>query len=1086
MIQIRLGAIPALLFMMGLANAQTGTGVITGVVSDATGAPVPGVAIRIANLETGAAIKTETNEAGVYRVGSLPPAEYSVRAEREGFDTSWRQGVPVSVAQVVSVDLELRVGTATTVLQVESAPAMVDSQSSSAGQLVGRRMVAGLPMPNRAATSLVALAPGVVVIDSGQGAENYPVFSVAGGRARNQNFTLDGANVTNAVGLTRPQQMTSLPMDAMQEFRVISNSYAAEHGHSTGGIIALSTRAGTNQFHGSLFEFHRNGALDARNFFAREKAPLRLNQFGGTLGGPILNDRSHFFTSWEQTRQVSSVTTLQTVPNSAQQAGDFSGLRNSAGQAVTIYDPATTVGRERQPFNNNQIPLSRFDPVAQAALAYWPEANRTASAVGANNYSNNNNSSLTRNILVARVDHQLRPQDQLTLRYYLNDSLIENMGAFGNPASDPEANTSDARIQSILGSHTHTFSPAVVSDSKVTFFQRKYIDRRYGAGENLAGVLGLTGVSAAAFPNFVLPGYASLGGQVGRIQTPIRDLQFLESLSWARGRHAYKFGVEHRRGSNNEIRDRSSAGQFQISPLITSRPQVAGTGDALASFLLGEVNAANVNVSDTILSRAYYWAFYAQDDWRVSDRLTLNLGLRWEAELPRRVDGDRQNSFDVAKINPVSGTPGVVTFSGRAGVARPAFRTDRNNFAPRAGFAYRLPFARETVIRGGAGVFFGTTVSNTIGDTASTGFSTSAAFVVAQADLFSALRLRDGFPAIVRPPLDSAFGAVPPGARPNTAVGFFEPVRPTPLSYQYNLSLQQEVARGVVVELGYIGNVSHHLTGNDLSLNQVQPGLLGPGDSQARRPFPQFSNVYWINPAIGNSTYHGGFAKTEKRFSQGLSFLAHYTFSKFIDDVASSNEYGDPQSYMDAYNRRLDKGLSGSDVPHRVVISALYEVPSFRGRALWSAALGGWKTGVLATLQSGPAFTVTAVANTANAFTAGPLRPNLIRDARLSGSERTLARWFDTSAFAVPAPFSFGNAPRSALRGDSTQQVDLTLSKEFAVTERWKVEARGEFYNALNHATFELPGRVLGSSDFGAVLSARAPRTVQLGLRLAF
>ncbi len=1086
MARMQFGLLFALLIAGGTALAQTGTGVITGVVADSTKAPVPGVVVTVANQNTGATLRTETNEAGIYRVGALAPGEYSVRAEREGFETSWLRNIPVSVAQVLSVDLELKVGVATTVLQVESAPTMVESQTSSAGQLIGRRMVAGLPMPNRAATSLVALAPGVVVVDSGQGAENYPVFSVAGGRVRNQNFTLDGANVTNAVGLTRPQQMTSLPMDAMQEFRVISNSYAAEHGHSTGGVVALSTRSGTNEFHGSLFEFHRNGALDARNFFAREKPPLRMNQFGGTLGGPIIKDRSHFFASWEQTRQLSSVTTLQTVPSLAQRTGDFSGLRNSSGQPVTIYDPATTVGRDRQSFANNVIPASRFDPVSQQALAYWPSPNRGASVSGANNYSNNNNSSLNRNIFVARVDHQLRPQDQLTFRYYLNDSFIENGGAFGNPVSDPDANSNDARIQSFLGSHTHTFSPAVVNELKVTFFQRKFIDQRYGAGEDYAGQLGLTGVSSAAFPNFVLPGYASLAGQVGRIQTPIRDLQFLESLSWIRGRHAFKFGVEHRRASNQEIRDRSSSGQFQISPLITSHPQIAGTGDALASFLLGEVNSANVNVSDTILSRAYYWAFYAQDDWRVSDRLTLNLGMRWEAELPRRVDEDRQNSFDLYKINPVSGTPGIVTFSGRNGVPRPAFRTDRNNFGPRVGFAYRLPFARETVVRGGAGVFFGSTVSNTIGDTASTGFSTSSSLVVSQPELLSAMRLSEGFPPVVRPPLDDAFGAVPVGSRPNTAVGFFEPERPTPLSYQFNLSVQREVSRDVVVELGYIGNVSHHLTGNDLSLNQVRPELLGPGNTQTRRPFPQFSNVYWINPAIGNSTYHGGFARAEKRFSGGVSFLAHYTFSKFIDDVASSNEYGDPQSYMDAYNRRLDKGLSGSDVPHRLVVSALYEVPQFRGRRMWNAALGGWKTGVLATLQSGPTFTVTTAANTTNAFSAGPLRPNLTSDPRLSGGERSLSRWFDTSAFAAPAPFSFGNAPRSVLRGDSTQQVDLTLSKEFAVTERWKVEARGEFYNVLNHATFELPGRVLGSPDFGTVLSARAPRTIQVGLRIAF
>ena len=303
------------------------------------------------------------------------------------------------------------------------------------------------------------------------------------------------------------------------------------------------------------------------------------------------------------------------------------------------------------------------------------------------------------------------------------------------------------------------------------------------------------------------------------------------------------------------------------------------------------------------------------------------------------------NSFDPLAVNPVSGTPGVVTFAGRNGVPHRAFATDTNNFGPRAGFAWRLPTQRETVLRGGAGVFYGPTVSNTVGDVAATGFSTAASFVVPQADLQSVFRLRDGFPAVSRAPLDAGYGAAAPGQRPYTAVGYFDPHQVAPISYQYNLNLQREFAPNLIVELGYIGNVGHHLTANDLTLNQVAPQLMGAGDAQARRPFPQFSNVSLINPSVGNSSYHAGFVRAEKRFSHGFSFLAHYTFSKFIDDVESANEFnGSTASYMDAYNRRLDKGLSGSDVPHRAVVTLLYE---------WK----GWKLGVLETLESGPPFT---------------------------------------------------------------------------------------------------------------------------------
>ncbi len=370
------------------------------------------------------------------------------------------------------------------------------------------------------------------------------------------------------------------------------------------------------------------------------------------------------------------------------------------------------------------------------------------------------------------------------------------------------------------------------------------------------------------------PGYATLGNPaaVARFQTPILDRQILNALSWYKGKHAWKFGGEFRAGANDEIRDRGSAGNFTLSPLITRLPGVAGTGNALASFLLGEVNAASIQASDKIQTRASYLAFYAQDDWRITDRLTINAGLRWEAEFPRREINNKMNSFDPSAINPVSGTPGVVTFAGVDGTPQRAFATDKNNFGPRLGFAYRIPGNRETVIRGGGGVFYGQTVSNTIGDTAALGFSDAASYVVAQAEFQSALRLRDGFPAFSRQPLTAAFGAVPLGQRPNTAISFFNPKQVAPLSYQYNLGVQREVARDLLFEVGYMANVSHHLTANDFSLNQVPAELMGPGDAQVRRPFPQFSNVTWINPSIGNSTYHAGFVRAEKRFGERVLF----------------------------------------------------------------------------------------------------------------------------------------------------------------------------------------------------------------------
>jgi hypothetical protein len=1080
----RASALAALAWILAVpVLAQSGTSTISGVVRDSTDAPLPGATVKVVNEDTGVAIETVANAEGLYRVPALVPGHYRVEINLEGFDVAVRRPITLEVSQTLAVDAVLSVGKQSETVNVSSeTPLVIESQSSNITQTVTRQMLEALPLPNRAASSLASLAPGVVMVDTGSGtAENYPVFSVAGGRTRNQNFILDGGNASNAVGLTRPQQLTSLPVDAMQEFKVITNNYSAEFGHSTGGVVVMSTRSGTSDFHGTLFESLRNDALDARNFFAATKAPIRLNQFGGTLGGPVRAGRTFFFGSWERTRQLTSDTVVSTVPTVPNRQGDFSDLRDSAGRPVTIFDPAT-----RQAFAGNVIPADRFDPVAAAALQYYPLPNRQGTASNANNFVGNSRSTLDRDILLGRVDHHLRRNDMLTARYYINNSGTDVSGSFGNPVADPLADHTDVRVQSVLAAHTHIFTPSLSNEVRVTYLRRKFIDQRPGLGTDLAGTIGLAGVTDQAFPAFNIPGYAPLSSAtVSRFQTPILDKQILESLSWFTGRHALKFGAEFRAGANDEIRDRGSSGNLTFSPLITSNLGAANTGNALASFLLGEVNAGSVQISDLIQTRASYVAVFAQDDWRISDRLTFNYGLRWEAELPRREVNNKMNSFDPLAINPVSGTPGVVTFAGVDGTPVRAFATDWNNVGPRVGFAYQLSSSGRTVLRGGSGIFYGPTVSNTIGDTAALGFSTAASFVVSQATTQSAFRLRDGFPVYARQPLTSGFGAVPAATRPNTAVSYFDPHQVAPTSYQANLNIQHELRSGLVLEAGYIANVSRHLTANDFSLNQVPAASVGPGDTQARRPFPQFSNVTLLNPSIGSSSYHAGFVRAQKRFSGGFSLLTHYTFSRYMDDAESANEYGNSGSYMDAYRRNLDWARSASDVPHHFVLTVLYEVPTFTRKSYVNAVLGGWKVGLLETLQSGPPFTVLTTANTTNAFPAGPLRPDLMGNPVLPSSEQTLGHWFNTAAFANPAPFTFGNSPRSVLRGPGLATTDLNLEKRIGLPRGRAIDFRVEAYNLLNRTNFNIPGFTLGAADFGVISSARSARTVQLGVRLS-
>jgi hypothetical protein len=1095
--------LPALIFGIFFPAwilAQSGSSVITGIVKDSTGGALPGAVVRIANEETGVASETTTNGEGAYRFSALVPGRYRLEVDLSGFESVSRQAVTLTVDQTLALDVTLGIARQSEEVKVVATAPLVQSQTSNVDQLVTREMIAALPLPNRAASSLVSLAPGVIMIDTGAGtAENYPLFSVSGGRARNQYFSLDGGNASNVVALNRPSQILSLPVDAMQEFKVISNNYAAEYGHSTGGVITMSTRSGTNQIRGSGFESFRNDALDAKNFFATAKPDVSLNQFGGTLGGPILQSKTFFFGTWERTRQLVSDPIVSTVPTLLNRQGDFSDLRTAAGQLIPIYDPRTG-----QSFAGNVIPASRLDPVALAALQYFPLPNRGGTSTHAGNYVGNNESTLDRDILVGKVDHKPGASDLLTVRYYINNASTNVSGSYGNPLVDPLSDATSVRVQNVTAAYTHIFGPSVVNDVHVTYLRRKFIDQHPGLGQNLAAAIGLMGVSNQAFPTFNIPGYgpsqsatvsaattnfgtASLGSPtVSRFQTPIVDQQVIDSVSWARGRHAFKFGGEYRTGANDEMRDRGSSGNLSFTPLITSNAGAANSGNALASFLLGEVNAATLQYSDLIQSRASYAAVYAQDDWRLTERLTLNYGLRWEAEFPRYELNNRQNSFDPYRINPVSGTPGVVTFSGLDGTPRRAFSTDLNNFGPRLGVAYQLGDSGRTVVRGGGGVFYGTTISNSVGDQAALGFSTSASWVVAQAATQSAFVLRDGMPAYSRPALNDAFGAVPVGTKPTTSVSYFDPNQKAPTSYQTNASIQHELSPGLAIEGGFISNQSRHLTGNDFSINQVPPELMGPGNTQLLRPFPQFSNVILLNPSIGKSSYYAAFVRTQKRFANGFSLLAHYTWSRFLDDVESANEYGNTGSYMDQYHRNLDWGRSGSDVPEHVVVTVLYEIQPLTANRWINAAFGHWRVGVLETLQSGPPFTVITTANTTNAFPAGALRPDLVGDPNLPSDQQTLTHWFNTAAFVNPAPYTFGNSPRSVLRGPGIVTTDLTLEKAIAVSDRTRVDVRVEAYNLLNRVNFNIPGNTLGAADFGVITSARPARTVQLGARLSF
>jgi hypothetical protein len=431
------------------------------------------------------------------------------------------------------------------------------------------------------------------------------------------------------VGLAVNQSQVPLPMDAMQEFRVVANSYSAEYGQSQSGVITLATRSGTNQFHGGLFEYMRNEAFDARNFFAATRPKFRQHQFGGLLGGPIRKDRTHFFFTYERTQQVTGATVVQTLPTALQRQGNFSQTLDARGLVIPIYDPTTTQGNLRQPFAGNIIPAARLDPVSLKLSTAWPAPNQAGTVTGANNFSLNSRPFTNRDIYVGKFDHQFRPADQLMVRYFLAQSNAGNPGIWGDTRADASASTTDQNTNNILGTWSHSFRPTVINEFRLGLVRRDFYNQRYGKDEDFAGQAGLRGVSKAGFPIVGITGFTGLSGAPFRFSSPLLDYQVQNAISWFRGKHALKAGVEARLGIFNDDTDTSSSGNFSFTPLLTALPNVANTGNAFATFLLGEANGASILRPDPVRSRSEYWGAYLQDDWRVTSTLTVNIGFRW-------------------------------------------------------------------------------------------------------------------------------------------------------------------------------------------------------------------------------------------------------------------------------------------------------------------------------------------------------------------------------------------------------------------------------------------------------------------------
>jgi hypothetical protein len=1066
--------------LLSLAQTQSQ---LTGTITDNTGAVVVGASVIGHNTDTGVQYKGASNENGVYLLPFLPPGRYELTCELAGFKKFVRSGLVLETGLAATVDVQLQVGQITESVVVQATSALIESESSSIGTLIERANVANMPVESRRSASLVKLMGNVVYREEAQG-EAIPRFTMGGGRPTNQMWQLDGAVVQNMT-LGVPILGLNPPAESLQEFKAEANNFSAEFGRSGGGLILMTTRSGTNNYHGAGYEFLRNDKTDARSFFSPGKAPLRYNIFGTSLGGPIRRDKTFFFVNYEGARRRDGLTFADSiVPHPAEINGDF-----SARTDVRILDPLT-----KAPFAGNIIPPGRIDRVGQALAKLYPAPNvpDNVTRAPANNYLKNVSDQLNQDFVTARVDQSLGDNNRVYGRVSWVRSAAVASPVFPDAFADFRAQTQDNKNFALVGSWIRNIRPSLINEFRYNHGNRYNAVKAAGTGSGENGKLNIGGVDPDRFPRINVTGLSSLGsGAQQRDQTPILTEQALDTVTWVKGRHQIKTGFEFRYSRNQDINTPTTGGLFAFNDRATA--------SGLAALLLGYVNNATLTSTDPLNSRSDFYGAFIQDNWKISSRLTINLGLRWDMDSPRFERDNHQSGFDPAPINPVAGAPGIITFSGVNGRSKYAHDFDKNNFGPRFGFAWRI--GGGMVVRGGYGIAYNGEYNVAVPNSLASGFGLNGSFTSTDGGVTQAFFLKDGMPAVLREPLTPGLGAVKPPAAPRSAASFIQQNQLNGYMQQWNLSVQKEIFRDTLLEIAYLANVGHKIGGPNVEINQV-PLVNGRGpatQNQQQRPFPQYSGVTQISPPWGNSTYHSMNLKAEKRYSNGLNFLMNFTWAKFLDDVQGGNELGgnEGNGYTHIALRKLDRGYSGSDIRLRYVASSVYELPFGKERhwkiqnPVANAIAGGWGVSLIAEMRSGAPWGAIEQTNLSNTFSAAQ-RPNLLRDPRIDGDRsrgEMLLRYFDITAFQAPGAGIFGNSPREPGFGPGYVGVDGSVHKRWAIGERVGLQFRGDFYNLPNRPNFALPAAVRGRADFGRI-GGIAPgtngRLVQLGMRLEF
>jgi hypothetical protein len=1116
------------------AAGQSATGLIIGTVTDASGAVIPGAEITITHMQTARSVVVPTNDRGEYVSTPLGVGSYRVEAAMPSFKRAVRSGITLEVQQTAVVNMILQVGEVAESVEVVADASLLEVTTSAVGKVVDNRRILELPLNTRNVYSLVLLTPGI----TGSIGERFDGmnWSVYGTRRRTMDILIDGATATSptVTGYTAVSVFPSV--DAIQEFKVMGANVPAEYGRSSGTVLNVVYKSGSNSFHGSAYNFIRNSVFDANTFFANTRgedlSSFQRNQFGGTISGPIRRSKTFFMGSYEGLRSRRFASTTISVPTILERQGDFSQTLAGANRPIAIYDPFTTranpsgAGFVRDAFAGNRIPANRINPVALNAIKFYPLPNQPGDPfTQKNNYSLSGSYAVNTDNVDVRIDHHLSDAQKLFVRY--SQRNLEDVPAVLFPS---ELTIAEGRIvnedsnRHIVAEHSYTLSANTVLTNRLGFSRALFPYQNQGQGF-LPSSLGLpswvdSAADMALFPRIEATGYASLGHRDHRWNAT-NSYSVSSNLGQTRGHHTLKFGFEGRMFRSNTLELRSPSGEFRFNPGFTQGPNPltasATAGNGLASLLLG-TGVANDRLFTTYkdaAAQSFYLAGYIQDDWRVTQKLTLNIGLRWDMDTPRTERYNRLNYFDPNVKSPLAGVvPGFpdlrggLIYVGADGQGRHQYKREMNHLAPRIGAAYWV--TPNTVVRAGYGHIYAASWHGASGTDTPYGYRGETPWISTLDGITPHNLWNNPYPDGLTPGRGNADGLL-------SAVG--EGFRPIfrddkgPWTQQWNVTVQRELRGDLMMEMGYIGTRGHHLAigryPNQLdpvhmalgsALNQLVPnpffgtpgakGILANPTvrrGQLLRPFPHFVEVVGARDTGGSSWYNGFHTSVKKRMSRGLQFEGSYMWSKTID-------VGE-DTLQNEYDRIGNRAIAATDIPHRFVVSGIYELPFGRGRTWFTsspgvvnAIIGGWQINAITTFQSGAPLAISA-SNTSGLFAARTNANNNGQSGRITGikAQDRLTRWFDTSVFSQPAAFTFGTATARIhdLRSHGVRNFDLSLFKEFQPREKLRVQFRVEALNAFNTVQFSAPNTSVTSSSFGRVSSeANDPRQLQFGLKL--